>query len=119
MSRIDDIPDEALNCRTVIGHNWRPFTVKVEGTRSRPIFHETLRCPACGTKRIMVLDHRGVYLTQPRYTYDKEYRYRVEGGRLTAEERASLRVRAIWSHLPPEDHPKPRKPRKPRKSDNT
>jgi len=80
--------DEQLLCRD-LQHAWTPSTARttVEG------FVRTLKCVRCVAEKIQNLDREG-YIMSTRMVYPLGY-LRPGEGRLTRDERASLRVRNL------------------------
>ena len=77
---------EQLVCRD-LQHSWSPYTVdRIPGGYVR-----TLICDRCDSRKLQTLDQSGYILTT-RMHYAPGY-LRPTGGRMSAEERAELRVR--------------------------
>jgi hypothetical protein len=85
---VDDIADVFLGCRDY-GHAWRAHDVRI--ARKAAEIHRVFEClHGCGTQRTQVLNTAG-YLVRNFYVYADGY-VLVGAGRLTAEQRAQIRV---------------------------
>jgi hypothetical protein len=80
--------DEQLLCRD-LQHSWSPHTARSEVDG----FVRTLVCTRCVAQKHQHLDREG-YIISTRMTYPLGY-LRPGEGRLTRDERASLRVRNL------------------------
>lgn len=82
-----------LECRD-LSHQWTPFDAWKDASRG---FVRVLRCERCRSRKTQKLDRQGYVLTTS-ISYPQGY-LRKEGGRLTQDERADLRLSNI-NHLP-------------------
>lgn len=80
--------DDQLLCRD-LQHSWAPYTARRDGTG----FLRTLVCTRCASEKYQHLDGEG-YIVATRMSYPLGY-LRPGEGRLTRDERASLRVRNL------------------------
>jgi hypothetical protein len=86
------IPVEYAMCRTFL-HAWDYTTVKKVGRE----FVQGLVCLRCGTQRSMRIDSRTGERKGNRYDYPEKY-VLEEGGALTQDERAALRLAEVKRH---------------------
>ena len=87
--RVDEYPDDMLKCRDA-GHHWK--TYNVEHAKDGSIYR-ILACATCDARRNQRLDRNG-YIVGSSYTY--RVGYLLPGiGRLTAAQRATLRLASI------------------------
>lgn len=94
--RINPTPERALkvrqehvDCRTYL-HAWRPTDVELDGVN----FIQHLQCRRCSTrKQFRINKFTGAIVGSPKYDYADGYL--IEGGRMTAVERGSLRLVAV------------------------
>lgn len=80
-------PDEFVECRT-LAHAWRYTTV----TRDGKDFIQGRQCLRCDTLKYVTISSKGEILGS-RYVYPRGYM--VDGGGMTAEDRAGLRLRTL------------------------
>lgn len=80
------IAQQFLDCRTY-SHAWKPTDVDLEGK----FYVQHLQCIRCGMTRRFKIDKKtGELVGSNSYTAPKGYA--LEGGRLTPQERGSLRL---------------------------
>lgn len=75
-----------LACRD-LGHNWQPATAKRVPTG----YLRTLACDSCGAIKTQRLDHTG-HILRTSMSYPDGYARPKGAGRLTTDDRATLRV---------------------------
>lgn len=81
-----ELSPDFLLCRD-LRHPWQPYTAEID-KRSRTI-ERVLICPRCAAERTDVMDRFGDIL-RSRIKYPPGYL--VTGGRLTSDDRASIRL---------------------------
>lgn len=82
-------PSSNLQCRDT-GHQWQHSTVaRVPGG-----FARTLVCKSCPTTKVQTLDSKG-FIVKTKSSYDKTYLRPSGFGRITATEKAVLRLHNI------------------------
>jgi hypothetical protein len=87
--RVLKISQGHVDCRTYL-HAWRPTDVTLDGAH----FIQHLQCRRCQTrKEFKINKFTGAIVGSPKYDYADGYL--IDGGRLTASERGSLRLVAV------------------------
>ena len=83
---------EFMSCRDW-GHSWKAYTVDIENIGRRKLFHETLLCARCDTRKHRDINTIGEIL-KTSYTYPAGYL--IPGwGRTTKNDRAALRLAIV------------------------
>lgn len=80
--------NDQLVCRD-LQHSWKPYTAR----REKGGFVRTLKCVRCSATKEQRLDNEG-YILSNRMSYPMGY-LRPGEGRLTRDERATLRLRNL------------------------
>ena len=86
----EGLPERFLFCRE-LGHNWRPYTA---GRYKDGGFERVLRCVRCKTRRIQVINHRGVVIKN-KYEYAEGYQAPHGLGQIVGDGRGVLRLASI------------------------
>ena len=87
--RARTIKGEFIDCR-MFQHSWRPFDVHLAG----PVYVQEIQCRTCKTTKELHIDRStGEVVKRGAYKYPEGYR--VDGGKLTEEERGSLRLISV------------------------
>jgi len=91
---IKTLNDNFLQCRD-FGHQWVGYSVRVE--KRRQLFHETLRCAMCNTRKNRLVTRTGE-VTRTTYTYPEGYLFK-EYGPFTKIDREAIRITVIDNFL--------------------
>lgn len=84
------LPERFLYCREM-GHNWRPYSA---GSYKDGGFERILRCTRCRTRRVQVINNRGVIIRN-KYEYSDGYQAPKGMGQIVGEGRGVLRLESI------------------------
>ena len=88
---MDELSANHLMCRD-LGHAWDPHDAWYDSENQQ--YRRVLMCRRCETKRSQWVSRLGV-LSRNSYTYPKGYQAPGGVGRLTAEDRAAIRLTAF------------------------
>jgi hypothetical protein len=88
-----DLPMRFLECRDM-GHSWRYAGARRTELNS---WERTMRCTRCRTERHQTISTHGTILAGG-YSYPDGYLAPPSTGRLTADDRAGLRLQSLTRH---------------------